>query len=77
MGPRLSAERAEFDPTNGLIGNRDLIRVAVVRDPSQASPLWGSWSGDPEDYLGMDVEVHVTAEEPRNSTRKQTGGLRT
>ena len=68
---------AEFDPTNGLIGNRDLIRVAVVRDPSQASPLWGSWSGDPEDYLGMDVEVHVTAEEPRNSARKQTGGLRT
>ena len=45
---------SEFDPTNGLIGNRDLIRVAVVRDPSQASPLLGSWSGDPEDYLGME-----------------------
>ena len=28
----------EFDPTNGLVGNRDLIRVAVVRDPSQAVP---------------------------------------
>ena len=23
----------EFDPTNGIVGNRDLIRVAVVRDP--------------------------------------------
>src|SRR5206468_5476999 len=22
----------EFDPTNGVVGNRDLIRVAVVRD---------------------------------------------
>ena len=26
----------EFDPTNGIIGNRDLIRVAVARDPAQA-----------------------------------------
>ena len=23
----------EFDPTNGIVGNRDLIRVAVARDP--------------------------------------------
>src|SRR5919202_1912531 len=23
----------EFDPTNGIVGNRDLIRVAVTRDP--------------------------------------------
>lgn len=53
---------AEFDPTNGLVGNRDLIRVAVVREPSQAVPLWGTWEGCSEDYLGMDVEVEVTAE---------------
>jgi transglutaminase-like putative cysteine protease len=53
---------AEFDPTNGLVGNRDLIRVAVVRDPSQAIPLSGSWRGLSADYLGMDVEVDVTAE---------------
>ncbi len=31
----------EFDPTNAIIGNRDLIRVAVARDPSQAMPLSG------------------------------------
>ena len=24
----------EFDPTNGIVGNRDLIRVAVARDPA-------------------------------------------
>ena len=29
----------EFDPTNGIVGNRDLIRVAVARDPAQAVPL--------------------------------------
>ncbi|MFZ0017726.1 MAG: transglutaminase family protein, partial [Acetobacteraceae bacterium] len=28
----------EFDPTNGLVGGRNLIRVAVTRDPSQAIP---------------------------------------
>jgi len=53
---------AEFDPTNGLVGNRNLIRVAVVRDPSQATPLWGTWEGDASHFLGMDVEVSVTAE---------------
>jgi transglutaminase-like putative cysteine protease len=51
----------EFDPTNGIIGNRDLIRVAVVRDPRQAVPLSGTWSGDPADLIGMDVEVAVTS----------------
>ena len=29
----------EFDPTNGIVGNRDLIRVAVARDARQAIPL--------------------------------------
>ena len=44
----------EFDPTNGIVGNRDLIRVAVVRDPQQAVPLAGSWIGFPADNLGHD-----------------------
>src|SRR6266513_5789090 len=51
----------EFDPTNGSIGNRDLIRVAVVRDPRQAVPLTGTWTGDPSDLIGMDVEVSVNS----------------
>ena len=50
----------EFDPTNGLIGNRDLIRVAVTRDPRQALPLSGTYTGFPADSLGMNVEVSVT-----------------
>jgi transglutaminase-like putative cysteine protease len=53
----------EFDPTNGIIGNRDLIRVAVTRDPSQAIPLSGSYQGDPSHELGMTVDVTVTSED--------------
>ncbi|HVJ40447.1 MAG TPA: transglutaminase family protein [Dongiaceae bacterium] len=51
----------EFDPTNGIVGNRDLIRVAVARDPRQAIPLSGTYSGAPEDYEGMSVQVNVTS----------------
>ena len=52
----------ELDPTNALIGGRNLIRVAVARDASQAAPLAGSYSGAPEDFTSMLVEVKVTAE---------------
>ena len=51
----------EFDPTNGIIGSRDLIRVASVRNAHQAVPLSGTWTGFPADSLGMTVSVHVTA----------------
>jgi transglutaminase-like putative cysteine protease len=52
----------EFDPTNGIVGNADLVRVAIARDPRQALPLWGTWSGLPADFLDMEVEVDVRAE---------------
>lgn len=52
----------EYDPTNGIVGNRDLIRVAVARDPAQAAPLTGTFMGFPNDFLGMDVSVSVTAQ---------------
>ncbi len=52
----------EFDPTNGIVGNTDLVRVAVVRDPRQATPLSGAWDGEVGDFAGMDVEVELTAE---------------
>jgi transglutaminase-like putative cysteine protease len=35
----------EFDPTNGIVGNHNLIRVAVARDPVQAVPVWGTFTG--------------------------------
>ena len=53
----------EFDPTNGLLGGDNLIRVAVTRDPGQALPLQGSYFGAPEDFLEMTVDITVSAEE--------------
>ncbi len=60
----------EFDPTNGIVGNRDLIRIAVVRDPRQAIPISGSWTGFPSDLMGMTVEVAVTSEDGQESARR-------
>jgi transglutaminase-like putative cysteine protease len=52
----------EFDPTNGIVGNRDLIRVGVARTPQQAVPLSGSYWGEADDELGLEVSVHVKTE---------------
>jgi transglutaminase-like putative cysteine protease len=50
----------DFDPTNSIIGNRNLIRVAVAWDPYHVLPLWGTYSGRADAFLGMDVTVSVT-----------------
>ena len=47
--------------TNGLVGGPNLIRVGVARDPSQAIPLQGTYTGAPEDFIDMTVDVEVTA----------------
>ena len=52
----------EFDPTNGIVGNRGLIRVAVARDPIQAVPIWGTFTGRLSDSVGMRVAVDITEE---------------
>jgi transglutaminase-like putative cysteine protease len=52
----------EYDPTDVLIAGENLIRVAVTRDPSQAIPISGSYIGSAADFLGMTVEVAVTAQ---------------
>ena len=49
----------EIDPTNGIFGNRDLIRIAVARDHKQAAPLTGSFVGTRAAYQGMSVSVSV------------------
>jgi transglutaminase-like putative cysteine protease len=50
----------DFCPTNSIIGNRNLVRVAVAWDPYHVLPLWGTYSGSPGAFLGMDVTVKVT-----------------
>jgi transglutaminase-like putative cysteine protease len=56
-----SAGWVEFDPTNGIVGNHDLIRVAVAREPRQAVPLWGTFKGFLSDSIGMKVDIDVVA----------------
>jgi transglutaminase-like putative cysteine protease len=56
-----SAGWIEFDPTNGIVGSRDLIRVAVARDPRQAIPLHGTYLGPADAFVGMDVNINVVS----------------
>lgn len=49
----------DCDPTNRMMGNRNLIRVAVAWDPGHALPLWGSFYGPASSFIGMDVNVSV------------------
>lgn len=51
----------DFDPTNSIVGNRNLIRVAVAWTPEHALPLWGTYAGPPGAFLDMDVTVSVEA----------------
>ena len=62
-----SAGWIEFDPTNGIVGTRDLVRVAVARDPRQAIPLHGAYLGSPDAFAGMEVHIRVVSvgDEPR------------
>jgi transglutaminase-like putative cysteine protease len=59
----------DFDPTNGIVGNAGLVRVAVSRDPRQAVPLHGTWIGRPGVYVGMDVEVDLRADDATSLTQ--------
>jgi transglutaminase-like putative cysteine protease len=52
----------EYDPTNALAGGRNLIRVAVASDASQAVPLSGSYQGPADAFESLAVEVSVTTE---------------
>jgi transglutaminase-like putative cysteine protease len=49
----------DFDPTNGIIGNANLIRVAAAAESRLVVPLHGAWRGLRSDFLSMDVEVDI------------------
>lgn len=48
-----------YDPTNRITAGFDLIPVAIARHPGQVIPLSGSWFGEAQDFLGMDVTVAI------------------
>ena len=49
----------EFDPTNGIVGSERLIRVAVARDPEQAMPIKGTFTGSSDVTVNAAVDVQV------------------
>ena len=51
----------DFDPSAGVVGNQNLIRVAVVEHPRDAIPVQGIWYGSAADHLAMQVVVRVKA----------------
>jgi transglutaminase-like putative cysteine protease len=51
----------DFDPSSGMVGNKNLVRVAVVHNPREAIPLQGTWIGSKSDHLAMNVSVRVAA----------------
>jgi transglutaminase-like putative cysteine protease len=53
----------EFDPTNGIVGTKDLVRVAVARDPRQAIPLHGTYLGSADAFVGMEVSIKLVSAE--------------
>ncbi len=54
----------EFDPTNDLVADRQLLRVAVARVPEDASPVSGSYTGPAGSFLGLSVGVDIAPAEP-------------
>jgi len=54
----------EFDPTNGIIGSERLIRVGVARDPDQAMPIKGTFTGAADVKIDALVDVQVTSLAP-------------
>lgn len=61
----------EYDPTNGLLAGRNLIRVSVSRTPEQSVPVGGGFLGGSNDFMGLTVDVSVRvapeAEAPKTS----------
>jgi transglutaminase-like putative cysteine protease len=51
----------DCDPSAGIVGNQNRIRVAVADHPREAMPLQGTWYGSASDHLAMKVAVKVKA----------------
>lgn len=48
----------EFDPTNLLVADRQLIRIATTRTPAEAAPVSGSFTGPPQ-IPALNVSVAI------------------
>jgi transglutaminase-like putative cysteine protease len=68
-----SAGWIEFDPTNGIVGTRDLVRVAVARDPRQAIPLHGTYLGRKSAFIDMKVNINVVSLDEEQELETEAG----
>lgn len=50
-----------FDPTHRRMGSGHLVPVAFARRNRQIMPVTGGYLGAPEDFMAMDVAVHLRA----------------
>jgi transglutaminase-like putative cysteine protease len=66
----------DLDPSTGMVGNHNLVRVAVVREPRQAIPLQGTWIGTMSDHLFMYVAVKVVAAAETGAGSDTRAGIR-
>lgn len=55
----------EYDPTNGLIAGRNLIRISNARTPEQSTPVSGGYLGNAHDFRGLRVSVDVSVVAPQ------------
>lgn len=63
-----------FDPTNGRMGEANLVPVAVARNITQIRPIEGRYVGGPEDLIEMAVEVIVTGGEDDGAVGPSSAG---
>ncbi len=50
-----------FDPTCGILAANHHVRVAVAREPRQATPIRGAYSGPGSAFIGMEVTIDAKA----------------
>jgi transglutaminase-like putative cysteine protease len=50
----------DCDPSTGLVGNHNLVRVGVAKHPRDVIPVQGTWYGHPSDHAVMRVAVRVS-----------------
>jgi transglutaminase-like putative cysteine protease len=58
----------DFDPTNALVGGRNLLPSAVALDPSQVVPIGGKFHGPKDAFDHMEVDVAIQCSSTHRST---------
>ena len=61
----------EFDPTNGIVGNADLVRVADRPRSAPGDAAARNLGRSAGDFLGMDVEVDVISQDDSAAYRQR------